>query len=65
MYTRMHAFARLIASHHTVKVHDVTAEHCAPCAIKSPILFTRRPRSEHGLSQGDKQYETMPEATLD
>ena len=28
MYTCMHAFARLIASHHTVKVHDVTAKHC-------------------------------------
>ena len=29
MYTCMHAVARLIASHHTVKVHDVTAKHCA------------------------------------
>ena len=26
MYTCMHVFARLIASHHTVKVHNVTAE---------------------------------------
>ena len=29
MYKCMHAFARLIASHHMVKVHDVTAKHCA------------------------------------
>ena len=29
MYTCMHAFARLVASHQTVKVHDVTAKHCA------------------------------------
>ena len=30
MYTCMHALARLLASYHTVKVHDVTAKHCAP-----------------------------------
>ena len=30
MYTCIHAFARLISSHHTVKVHDVTTKHCAP-----------------------------------
>ena len=30
MYTCMYASARLIASHHTVKVHDVTGKHCAP-----------------------------------
>ena len=29
MYPCMHVFARLIASHRTVKVHDVTAKHCA------------------------------------
>ena len=29
MYTYMHAFAKLTASHHMVKVHDVTAKHCA------------------------------------
>ena len=29
-YTCMHAFGRLIVSHHTVKVHDVTAKHCSP-----------------------------------
>ena len=30
IYTSIHAFARLTASHHTAKVHDVTAKHCAP-----------------------------------
>ena len=30
MYTCMHAFARRIALYHAVKVHDVTAKHCAP-----------------------------------
>ena len=29
MYTCMHAFATLTASHYMVKVHDVTAKHCA------------------------------------
>ena len=29
MCTCMHAFATLTASHHMVKVHDVTAKHCA------------------------------------
>ena len=28
MYTCMLAFARLMASHHTVKVHDIIAKHC-------------------------------------
>ena len=28
MYTCMHAFATLTASHHMIKVHDVTAKHC-------------------------------------
>ena len=28
-YTCMHAFATLTASHQMVKVHDVTAKHCA------------------------------------
>ena len=27
MYTYMHAFAKLTASHHMVKVHDVTGKH--------------------------------------
>ena len=44
MYTCMHTFARLIASHHTVKVHDVTSEHCAPCTIKSPIYSRAGPK---------------------
>ena len=30
LYTCMHAFVRLIASHYTVKVHDVTAKRCTP-----------------------------------
>ena len=30
MYTCMHAFAKCIASHHTVKVHEVTAKNCSP-----------------------------------
>ena len=50
IYTRTHAFTSITTSHRTVKVHDVTAEHRAPCTIKSSILFTRWPRSEHGLS---------------
>ena len=29
MYTCMPAFAKLTASHHMVKVHGVTAKHCA------------------------------------
>ena len=36
MYTCMHAFARFIASHHTVKVHDVTAKQCAQWLIDPP-----------------------------
>ena len=59
MYTCMHAFARLIASHHMVKVHDVTAKHCAlidqrHAPVKTPILFMYRPKNEHGLSYSDQ-----------
>ena len=59
MYTCMHASTRLIASHHTLKVHDVTAKHCAlidqrHAPVKTPILFMYRPKNEHGLSYSDQ-----------
>ena len=52
MDTCIHAFARLIASHKTVNMHDVTANHCTPISprITSPLLVTCQPKSEHGLS---------------
>ena len=54
MYTCMHAFARLIASHHMVKVLDLTAEHCAlinaRSRIISHILVTCQPKGEQRLS---------------
>ena len=48
LFTCMHAFARLIASYHTVKVHDITTEHCAPISAgkSSPFLFTCRPKQK-------------------
>ena len=39
MYTCMHAFARLITSHNTVKVHDVTPEHCAQIRARKTLSF--------------------------
>ena len=61
MYTCLLAFAQLIASHPTVKVHDVTAEHCAPISVGiiSPIWVTYRPKSEQPLTFLGRSTEAL------
>ena len=48
MYTYMHAFAKLTASHHMVKVHDVTGKH-VQCTNRSASRLNKIAYFIHAL----------------